>query len=80
MALRIKLRRQGSKKEPMYKIVVLERTTGIRSKPISTLGFINFSQGSLSNSVYVVVNFDLLGYWLTQGATMSRRLKRLLRG
>ena len=78
MGIRIKLRREGQIRSPMYKVVVLPAKKGISSKPIEVLGFWKILPGKPSSSSYLVLDWDKLAVWVSRGAQLSKRLEKLL--
>lgn len=75
MAVRIRLRRMGRKKQPHYRIVVADATSPREGRVLETLGYYQ----PLSGPARVVVNLDRVHYWLERGATVSTTVHSLLK-
>ena len=75
MAVRIRLRRVGRKKNPVYRIVVAESTNPRDGRFIETIGQYapRLPQGGLN------VNAERANYWLDVGAQPSDTVRSLLR-
>jgi small subunit ribosomal protein S16 len=77
MALKIRLARMGSKKNPCYRIVVAEDTSPRDGKFIETLG--NYTPSlPKDREDRVVVKSERAKYWLDQGAKPTERMEKLL--
>ena len=75
MAVRIRLRRVGRKKSPMYRIVVADSRSPRDGKFIEILGQYHPQQGTNA----VALNTDRANYWLDNGAQASDTVRSLLR-
>ena len=75
MAVRIRLRRQGRKKAPMYRIIVADSRSPRDGKFIEILGQYQPRGGDQA------LNLDVAraGYWLDNGAQPSDTVRSLLR-
>jgi small subunit ribosomal protein S16 len=75
MAVRIRLRRVGRKKNPMYRIVVASSTSPRDGRFIEIIGQYapRLTQGGLN------VNAERANYWLNVGAQPSDTVRSLLR-
>ena len=75
MAVRIRLRRVGRKKNPMYRIVVANSTSPRDGRFIETIGQYapRLAQSGLN------VNAERANYWLDVGAQPSDTVRSLLR-
>ena len=75
MAVRIRLRRVGRKKNPMYRIVVAESTSPRDGRFIENIGQYapRKAEGGLT------LNAERAGYWLDVGAQPSDTVRSLLR-
>lgn len=75
MAVRIRLRRVGRKKNPMYRIVIAESTSPRDGRFIENIGQYapRQAEGGLT------VNAERAGYWLDVGAQPSDTVRSLLR-
>ncbi len=72
--LRIRLRRQGAKKQPTYRIVVADRRAPRDGKFIEVVGFYN----PRTDPETVEINVERAAYWLSVGAQPSEAVARLL--
>jgi small subunit ribosomal protein S16 len=75
MAVRIRLRRTGRKKTPMYRIVVADSRSPRDGKFIEILGQYQPLQGKNA----VALKIDRAHYWLDNGALASDTVRSLLR-
>lgn len=75
MAVRIRLRRGGRKKNPMYRIVVADSRSPRDGRFIETIGhyYPRQAEGNLS------VEAERANYWLDNGAQPSDTVRSLLR-
>ncbi len=73
--LRIRLRRQGKKKQPIYRIVVAESKAPRDGAFVETIGQYN----PLTDPETVVVNEERLRHWVSHGAQPSETVEKLLR-
>lgn len=73
MALRIRLRQQGSKNRQTYRIVVADATTRRDGKYVEKLGF--YLPYLTENNC--AIDADRMMYWLQKGAQMSDQVKAL---
>ncbi|NBV41531.1 30S ribosomal protein S16 [bacterium] len=74
MAIKIRLKRQGKKKAPVYRLVVANSRDARGGQAIETLGIYNPTKDP------VELNYDLdrVKYWLSVGAQPSEPVQRLL--
>jgi len=70
--LKIRLQRTGKKSSPSFRVVVTEKTTGPRGKPVEVLGSYNTR---LKN---VQLKSERIQYWLGKGAQASDTVHNLL--
>ena len=73
--VKIRLRREGKKKQPVYKIIVADSRSSRKGKFIDTVGQYN----PLLNPVIIDVNEDKLFKWLKKGAMPTDTTRSLLR-
>jgi len=73
MALKIRLRQQGSKNRQTYRIVVADARTRRDGKYVEKLGF--YIPFMTENAC--AMDADRMMYWLLQGAEMSDQVKAL---
>ena len=71
----IRLSRSGSKKRPFYHIHVADRRVSRDGRFIERLGFFNpIARGAEEGTR---IDLDRVDYWVSQGAQMSDRVKKL---
>lgn len=75
MATRIRLRRVGRKKQPMYRIVVSESTAARDGRFIDTLGHYN----PRTDPAGIHVDVEKARAWLAQGAKPSDTVRSLFK-
>ena len=73
--VRIRLRRQGAKKQPTYRIVVADQRASRDGRILENIGFFNPRTEPETVSVDVV----RARHWLEVGAKPSEAVERLLR-
>jgi len=80
MAIKIRLRRMGRKKQAHYRIVVADSNSPRDGRFVESLGYYK----PLSHPARVVVDMERVDHWIGQGAqpseTVSSLLKRVRRG
>ena len=74
MAIKIRLRRMGRKKQAHYRIVVADSTSPRDGRFVESLGFYR----PLSHPARVVVDMERVDHWLGQGAQPSETVSSLL--
>ena len=72
--LRIRLRRVGKKKQPMYRIVVADSRKPRDGAFVEALGYYH----PLDNPSTIVIDADRARHWLDKGAQPSDRVAKLL--
>jgi small subunit ribosomal protein S16 len=77
MATRIRLRRVGRKKLPLYRIVVAEKTAPRDGRFIDVIG--TYSPKAKDEKDQITVDADKARAWLAKGATASETVNSLLR-
>lgn len=72
--VKIKLRRMGKKKEPTFRLVVIDSRKPPKSSYIESLGYYNprSEEGKLN------VDMGRLEYWLSKGAQPTESVKNLI--
>jgi len=75
MAVRIRLRRVGSRKNPVWRIVVADRRSPRDGRTIETIGHYN----PQTEPSLIVVDEERAKHWIDHGALPSRTVARLLR-
>ena len=74
MAVRIRLRRMGRKRQPHYRIVVADSASPRDGRFVETLGYYK----PLSHPARLVLDLSRVDHWLAQGATPSLTVNSLL--
>lgn len=74
MAVRIRLKRMGAKKRPVYRVVVADARAPRDGRFIETLGTYN----PLRDPVQVTLKTDRVQLWLSRGAQPSDSVRNLL--
>lgn len=73
----IRLARGGSKKRPFYHIHVSDRRVSRDGRFIERLGFYNpVARGAAEGTR---IDLDRIDYWVSQGAQMSERVKKVVK-
>src|SRR5690606_1286487 len=75
MAVRIRLRRIGRKKQPSYRLVVADSQSPRSGEYIETLGFYN----PRTQPAELRVDLEKVDQWLARGAEMSETAASLIR-
>ena len=75
MATKIRLRRQGGKKAPFYRVVVADSRSPRDGRCIEELGYYN----PLSNPVEIKIDEEKALKWLKTGAEPSETVKTLMK-
>ena len=76
MAVKIRLKRLGKKKQPFYRIVVADSRAPRDGRSIEKIGHYN----PVPEQVELVINEERLFHWLDEGAQPSDTVFSLLRG
>jgi small subunit ribosomal protein S16 len=74
MAVKIRLKRMGSKKKPFYRIVVADSRSPRDGRFIETVGTYN----PLQDPAVVTIKEDLILDWLSKGAQPSDTVRNIL--
>ena len=75
MAVKIRMKRFGSKNRPQWRVVVSDAKSPRDGRFIEEIGYYD----ALPKEDIFVVKQDRLDYWVKQGAQMSVALKSLVR-
>ena len=73
--VKIRLKRMGMKKEPFYRIVVIDSRSGRDGRAIEELGYYN----PVSDPVQLKINEERAKYWLSVGAQPTDTTRGLLK-
>ena len=70
----IRLSRRGARKQPYYRIVVIEKDRARDGRSVEVVGTYN----PRTNPASVLLKNDRIEYWTGKGAQMSDRVKKLV--
>ncbi|CAD6507282.1 30S ribosomal protein S16 [Candidatus Profftia tarda] len=73
----IRLARRGAKKRPFYQVVVTDSRNARDGSFIERVGFFNPLASGQANTMSLDVN--RINYWISVGATLSKRASTLMR-
>ena len=73
--LMIRLSRVGARKQPLYRIVVIEKDRARNGLPVETVGTYN----PRTNPGTIDLKRDRVDYWVSKGAQMSERVGKLVK-
>ena len=73
LVLMIRLARTGARKQPHYRIVVIEKARARNGRPVEVVGTYN----PRTNPASVELKRDRVEYWVSKGAQMSERVGKL---
>ncbi|MGH9488580.1 MAG: 30S ribosomal protein S16 [Terriglobales bacterium] len=71
----IRLARQGTKKKPFYRVLLLEKSSARNGRSLEILGTYN----PVPNPAQMDLNLDRIAYWRSHGAQVSSTVANLLR-
>ena len=71
--LMIRLSRVGARKQPLYRIVVIEKERARNGLPVEVVGTYN----PRTNPGTIELKRDRVDYWVSKGAQMSERVDKL---
>jgi small subunit ribosomal protein S16 len=71
--LMIRLARVGARKQPQYRIVVIEKERARNGRPVEVVGTYN----PRTNPASIEMKRDRVDYWVSKGAQMSDRVNKL---
>ena len=75
MAVRVRLTRVGSKKNPIWRVVVADQRSPRDGRVIETIGRYN----AQTDPSEIVLDTERLEYWIERGAQPSHTVKKLMR-
>lgn len=78
MAVKLRLRRVGKKKQPYYRIVAVDSKSPRDGRFIETIGFYDPSQTEIEKKFKI--SKERLNQWLKNGAKPTESLQKLLNG
>ena len=73
--VRIRLRRQGAKKQPTYRVVVADQRSPRDGRILENIGYYT----PTTDPETVSIDAERASYWLSQGAQPSEGVARLLK-
>ncbi|VFP81685.1 30S ribosomal protein S16 [Candidatus Erwinia haradaeae] len=73
----IRLARHGAKKRPFYQVVVTNSRSPRNGRFIEKVGFFNPIASGYAKPL--VLNIERIDYWIKQGASVSDRVKALIK-
>jgi small subunit ribosomal protein S16 len=74
VAVRIRLKRFGKKKQPFYRVVAAEQSRARNSKTLEVIG----TYDPLQDPIRFEIKTERVQYWLSVGAQPTEALERLL--
>jgi len=72
--LMIRLARTGARKQPQYRVVVIEKARARNGRSLEVVGTYN-PRGA---AAHVNLRRDRIEYWVSKGAQMSERVSKLM--
>ncbi len=72
--LMIRLARIGARKQPYYRVVVIDKERARNGRSVEVVGLYN----PRTNPATVDVKRDRIDYWVSKGAQLSDTVRRLL--
>jgi small subunit ribosomal protein S16 len=72
--LTIRLARVGARKQPHYRVVVIEKARARNGRSVEVVGTYN----PRTNPASVDLKRDRIDYWVSKGAQLSDRVSKLL--
>ena len=72
--LMIRLARTGARKQPQYRVVVIEKARARNGRSVEVVGTYN-PRGA---AAHVNLKRDRIEYWVSKGAKMSERVSKLM--
>jgi len=70
----IRLARFGARKQPYYRVVVIEKERARNGRPVEVVGTYN----PRTNPATVDLKRERISYWISKGAKCSERMSKLL--
>lgn len=72
--LMIRLARTGARKQPHYRVVVIEKERARNGRPVEVVGTYN----PRTNPASVELKRERIDYWVSKGAQMSGRVSKIV--
>ncbi|MGA2989262.1 MAG: 30S ribosomal protein S16 [Candidatus Korobacteraceae bacterium] len=70
----IRLSRRGARKQPVYRVVVIEKERAPNGRSVEVVGLYN----PRTTPATIDLKRDRIEYWVSKGARMSERVNKLL--
>lgn len=72
--LMIRLKRMGARKQPHYRVIVIEKERARDGRPVEVVGTYN----PRSTPASIELKRDRIDFWVSKGAQMSERVQKLI--
>ncbi len=72
--LMIRLKRTGARKQPQYRVVVIEKERARNGLPVEVVGTYN----PRSKPVSIELKRERINYWVSKGAKLSERVTKIM--
>lgn len=72
--LMIRLKRVGARKQPQYRVVVIEKERARDGRPVEVVGTYN----PRTNPASIELKRERIDYWVSKGAKMSDRVSKIV--
>jgi len=70
----IRLKRMGARKQPQYRVIVIEKDRARDGRPVEVVGTYN----PRSTPAGIELKRDRIDFWVSKGAQMSERVQKLV--
>jgi small subunit ribosomal protein S16 len=70
----IRLKRMGARKQPHYRVIVIEKERARDGRPVEVVGTYN----PRSTPATIDLKRDRIDYWVSKGAKLSDRVNKLV--
>jgi small subunit ribosomal protein S16 len=70
----IRLSRTGARKQPNYRVVVIEKERARNGRPVEVVGTYN----PRTNPASIELKRERIDYWVSKGAKMSDRVSKIV--
>jgi small subunit ribosomal protein S16 len=71
--LMIRLARTGARKQPQYRVVVIEKERARNGRPVEVVGTYN----PRGKAAHIELKRDRIDYWVSKGAKLSERVTKI---
>ncbi len=72
--LMIRLKRTGARKQPQYRVVVIEKERARNGLPVEVVGTYN----PRTNPASIELKRERIDYWVSKGAKLSDRVSKIV--